>query len=177
MKKRTILTVSIILAVLAVMLFATWIGFLIAFPRPYGDAVEESGLDPALVYAVIRAESSYREDAVSSAGAVGLMQIKPSTAEFVCEREGIEFDAARLKEGDYNILLGTKYLSYLLARFEIEETALAAYNAGEGTVAKWLKDAELSTDGDRLEKIPYRETENYVKKVSKFKKIYEFLYP
>ena len=177
MMKRGIVFGIMAVAAVIMTLFIVWIALIIAFPRPYRETVEKSGVASALVYAVIRTESGYDEEAVSRAGAVGLMQLKPSTAEYICGKEGIEFDADRLKEGEYNILLGAKYLIYLTERFHDEETALAAYNAGEGTVGIWLKDGELSSDGEKLEKIPYPETATYVKKVAKFKKIYEILYP
>ena len=70
------------------LLAAMVLSFFAAFPRPYREIVGESGLDGALVYAVMKAESNFREDAESDAGAVGIMQLLPSTAAFVCEREG-----------------------------------------------------------------------------------------
>ena len=176
MKRKCVLILLSVFCGLLFAFIAVWGEMVAAFPRPYREAVEGSGVESSLVYAVIRTESSYREDAVSPAGAVGLMQLKPSTAEFICERDGIEFDAERLKEGEYSILLGTKYLLYLMARFPAEKTALAAYNAGEGTVKRWLQDKACSSDGMTLDSIPYSETAAYVKKISKFKKIYEILY-
>lgn len=146
------------------------------FPRPYLETARESGVDPALLYAVMRKESGYNEGAVSRAGAVGLMQLKPSTAEFVCSRMGVEFSPEKLKDGEYNLSLGAWYLSYLSEKFSDETTVLAAYNAGEGTVRKWLSDEKYSSNGRTLQFIPYPETEQYVKKVEKFKKIYEILY-
>ncbi len=104
------------------------------------------------------------------------MQLMPSTAEFICRTESIAFEADRLYEGEYNIIIGTKYLNYLFKRFPVRETALAAYNAGEGIVANWLKTQSYSTDGKNLNMIPYPETEAYVKKVEKFRKIYDFFY-
>lgn len=157
--------------------FAVTIGIVGAsFPRPYRNTVKESGLNAALVYAVMKAESNFNERAVSKAGAVGIMQILPSTAEFICSKEGIEFQAERLQEGDYNVEIGCKYLQYLLKRFSSADTAICAYNAGEGTVLKWLNDASLSRDGKRLTRIPYAETRGYLKKIRKFRKIYEILY-
>lgn len=147
-----------------------------SYRRPFRAAVEESGLSPALVYAVIKTESGFDEDAVSRAGAVGLMQLLPSTAEFICRKCGLAFDAEKLKEGEYNIRLGCLYLGYLLERFGVRETALAAYNAGEGTVAAWLNDRRYSADGKTLCAVPYPETEAYIKKVMKFRKIYLFFY-
>ena len=144
-----------------------------AFPRPYRGIVERSGLSPALAYAVMKAESNFEESAVSSAGAVGLMQLLPSTAQFIAERSGIPFLPERLFDGEYNTRLGCAYLAYLLERFE-EETALAAYNAGEGTVQGWLSDPHCSEDGRTLFQIPYAETRRYLKKISFFRKIYGF---
>ncbi len=146
------------------------------FPRPYLKTVQGSGLPPSLVYAVIKAESGFCEDAVSRAGAVGIMQIKPSTAEFICRKQGMAFVPDRLKEGEYNIVLGCGYLSYLIERFEDLRTALCAYNAGEGRVSGWLREQGETAKGGALHDIPYAETRNYVKKVEKFCKFYRFFY-
>lgn len=146
------------------------------YPRPYRDTVRHSGLPESLVYAVIKTESGFREHAVSRAGAVGLMQLLPSTAEFICRKEQIVFEPSRLTEGKYNILLGCKYFLYLLGRFSEPETVIAAYNAGEGTVSEWLQNSEYSEDGKTLIYIPYKETSEYLKKIKKNKKIYEFFY-
>lgn len=146
------------------------------YPRPYFETVKGSGQEPALVYALMKAESGFEEDAVSEAGAIGLMQLLPATAQFVCARERIAYEPERLKEGEYNVLLGCKYLGYLCGRFSCTETALAAYNAGEGTVSRWLADPELSADGITLKAVPYAETREYLKKIAKFRKIYEFYY-
>lgn len=148
----------------------------LAFPMPYKRETEGCGVEPALIFAVMKAESGFRERAKSEAGAMGLMQLMPATAEFICERSGTEFSKERLFEGGYNVKLGGMYLGYLLERFECEETAIAAYNAGEGTVSKWLKDGKYSRDGTKLKRIPYPETRDYVKKVKKYRKIYRILY-
>ncbi len=161
----------------AVLIFLVGVGWIGAgYRRPFRTAVEESGLSPALVYAVMKAESGFREDAVSRAGAVGLMQLLPATAEFICREKGMEFFPERLKEGEYNVRLGCLYLGYLSERFPQTETALAAYNAGEGTVARWLGDERYSADGEALKAIPYPETERYVQKVLRFRKNYLFFY-
>ncbi len=147
-----------------------------SFPRPYAEIVKASGLDPDLVYSVMKAESGFDERAVSRAGAVGVMQLLPSTARFICEREKIAYDEEKLREGEYNVKLGTLYLLYLTEKFPVAETALAAYNAGEGVVLGWLSDPTCSDDGKTLLRIPYAESRQYVKKVMNFKKIYEFFY-
>ncbi len=146
------------------------------FRRPYRELVERSGVPPSLVYAVMLAESGFDEDAQSGAGAMGLMQLMPATAEFICARENIVYEQGRLFEGEYNATLGSLYLRYLTQKFPVEATALAAYNAGEGVVSAWLKDGEYSSDGKTLLRIPYPETEKFVKKVLKFRKIYDFFY-
>ncbi len=148
----------------------------VSYRRPQRETVERSGVEPALVFAVMKAESGFREDAVSAAGAVGLMQLLPSTAEFICRKDRVPFEAERLTEGSYNAALGCRYLAYLMERFPVRGTALAAYNAGEGVVAEWLKSGEFSPDGKNLTHIPYPETARYVKKVEKFRKIYLFFY-
>lgn len=104
------------------------------------------GLDPALVDAVVRAESGYRPEAVSPKGAVGLMQIMPDT--------GRRFGARDLESPEDNLRAGTAYLGYLLGRFGDLSLALAAYNAGEGAVLRY---------GNRIP--PYPETRAYVQAI------------
>lgn len=175
-KRRVARNIVVILGVCVLALLIAVCLLRSCYQRPYRNTVEKEELPSALVYAVMKAESDFREDVISRAGAVGLMQMKPATAEFICQREGILYEADRLTEGDYNAVLGCRYLAYLLDKFEYEETALAAYNAGEGTVRNWLQDAQFSADGMTLKEIPYTETKRYVKKVEKFRKIYEILY-
>ncbi|HIY99490.1 MAG TPA: lytic transglycosylase domain-containing protein [Firmicutes bacterium] len=147
-----------------------------SYPRPYAETVRASGIPPSLAYAVMKAESNFDETAVSRAGAVGIMQIRPSTAEYICRRQGMEFHAEKLLEGNYNVTIGCMYLAYLLERFPDERAAICAYNAGEGTVRRWLADQTYSADGNILSEIPYPETRTYAKKVSDFRKIYEIFY-
>ncbi len=165
-----------IVAAVALCLLCFAAVFLSAYRRPYREIVTKVGVDPSLVYAVMKAESGFCEDAVSQAGAIGLMQLLPSTAEFICDKRGLEFFPEKLKEGAYNVKLGCFYLAYLTERFSDIQTVIAAYNAGEGVVSKWLEDDSVSLDGVRLYVIPYPETAQYVKKVEKFRKIYRFLY-
>ena len=133
-------------------------------------------IEPDIVYSLMKTESGFRENAKSSAGAVGIMQIKPSTAQFICERTNIPFETERLYEGEYNVSLGCAYLLYLSERFGDIKTVLSAYNAGEGSVSKWLEDKRYSDDGIHLKEIPYSETRNYVKKIDRYRKIYKILY-
>ena len=115
-----------------------------------------------LVLAVIRTESDFCPNAVSKAGACGLMQLMPQTFSFLQESvfdEQLPSDA--IFDPDVNISYGTYYLSYLFEKFGNWFTALAAYNAGEGRVGEWLTDAELAPGG-RLKNIPFAETAEYV---------------
>lgn len=131
---------------------------------------EKFSVDKALVLAVMRAESRFDEDAVSEKGAVGLMQVLPSTAEFI---SGERVSGEKLLDPDFNVGTGAAYLSYLFGRFSCEQTVVAAYNAGEGRVAKWLEDPALSSDGRTLDVIPFAETSAYVRRVLAYKRIYK----
>ena len=120
---------------------------------------------PGLVLAVIRTESDFCADAVSTAGAKGLMQLLPDTFAFVRDEklhEALEDNA--IFDPAVNIRYGTYYLSYLFARFESWPTVLAAYNAGESRVAEWLDSSAYSKDGKTLFAIPFPETERYVER-------------
>ena len=144
------------------------------FPYPYRKEIEAGSCDPLLTIAVIRAESGFRANAVSGAGAVGLMQLMPETAEYVRAMHG--YAKGELTDPAYNILLGSAYLSYLLGKYRDIDTALAAYNAGEGNVFLWLKNSDYSDDGITLKAIPFPETAGYVEKINETFKIYKKLY-
>lgn len=153
---------------------------LFVYPMRYGEYVEEYSkkynLKSELIYAVIKTESGFKESAVSSKEAIGLMQIMESTADWIISKSDIEAERGEYSEPDINIEMGCWYLRYLLDYFDNEETALASYNAGMGNVGKWLKDKNYSKDGIRLEKIPFKETREYVEKVKMTEKIYKLLY-
>lgn len=144
------------------------------FPYPYRKEIEAGSCNPLLTIAVIRAESGFRANAVSGAGAVGLMQLMPETAEYVRAMHG--YAKGELTDPAYNILLGSAYLSYLLGKYRDIDTALAAYNAGEGRVSLWLRDEAYSQDGKTILSTPFPETNGYLKKVKKNFKIYRILY-
>ncbi|MBQ9801658.1 MAG: lytic transglycosylase domain-containing protein [Clostridia bacterium] len=134
------------------------------------DAVLSSaaayGVSPALVLAVVRTESDFFENAVSDAGAMGLMQLMPDTFSYLRDEHFAEsLPDTAVWEPAVNIRYGTYYLAYLYDRFGNWQATLAAYNAGEGRVADWLCDPTLSPDGKSLTDIPYPETKAYVAKV------------
>ena len=155
------------------------------YPRPYKKAVEsaakEFGVEENLIYAVIKAESKFDAHAVSSAGALGLMQIMPYTYEAdIKDKLGIVGEAKlALLDPEINIRCGTYYLSRWLLYFDDINTALAAYNAGFGNVRKWLSDTAYSSDGEKIiaENIPFKETREYVLRVSYYYEEYNKLYP
>ena len=102
------------------------------------------------------------------------MQLMPSTAAFAAASLGVE--AYDLFDPQDNVRLGTWYLGYLSARFDRLEEVLAAYNAGEGTVRRWLRDPSLADADGHLARIPYAETRRYVARVKNFYFCYKFLY-
>lgn len=126
------------------------------------------GVDKHLVLAIIKTESGFDPSAVSSKGAVGIMQIMPSTAKFIAEELGVEnYD---LKDAKTSINFGTYYLSLLKKKYGEEHLIVSAYNAGEGRVDKWLKQGLISKD-----KAPFLETERYLKRVKIKKKLYKII--
>lgn len=151
--------------------------YLVYIPKKYGELVSgyaaEYGVEEDLVFAVIRAESNFRADAVSTAGAQGLMQLMPSTARFISECVGEDLDVDVPED---NIRMGIWYIAYLQKKFAGPAEVLAAYNAGEGAVRQWLKDERFSRDGVSLQTIPIAETKKYVSRVKKFYNYYKFFY-
>lgn len=151
--------------------------FWVKYPLNYRDSInfyaQKYNIEPELIASVINAESSFDKDALSNKGAVGLMQIMPTTAIFVSDMLGENLDAKMLTQSDVNIKLGTKYLNYLQNKFQDEKVVLACYNAGEGVVSKWLADKRYSQDGKTLDFVPYKETREYIEKVQKGKEIYK----
>lgn len=139
-------------------------------PVPYNDEIikysESYGLDPYLVAAIIKTESGFDKDSTSSMGAVGLMQIMPSTGEWIATKLGIDnFTIEMLKDDELNINMGCWYLSYLENKFKYRNETLAAYNGGMGNVFTWLNDSRYSDNGEIIHTIPFKETVVYIEKV------------
>ena len=141
------------------------------YPRPYDKEVRAAArltdLPEELIYAVIRQESLYRADAGSSAGALGLMQLLPSTARRAARRWGLKEPArADLLRPSVNVPIGAGELKSLLDRFDGQTLlATAAYNAGPGAVQRWLP-AIAMDDDIWVENIPFNETRTYVQRVA-----------
>jgi len=123
----------------------------------------EKGLDPALIAAVIYQETKFR-DRTSSAGAKGLMQLMPGTAEFIAHKSGgTQFELQDLGTPQINIAYGSWYLRYLIGRYNGNQVlAIAAYNAGEDNVDRWVSRAGGAGNFDAGRDIPFPETRAYV---------------
>lgn len=152
------------------------------YPLKYEESIikysSQYNLDPHLVMAVIWVESKYEPKATSRKDARGLMQIIPSTGQWIAKEIEIgSYNDDLLYDPDINICMGCWYLSYLLEVFGGDvELALAAYNGGMGNVKKWLNDSRYSKDGSKLDFIPFWETSQYIDKVVKAYEQYKKLY-
>ena len=153
---------------MAVIIFiiALFISLKVNYPTKYSGFVDkycaEYNLDKALVFAIISVESSFNKNAKSRVGAIGLMQIMPSTAEFIASELGVQnFD---MFNAEQNIKFGCFYLNYLFAKFNKLQFVLYAYNAGEGRLNRYFK-------GENLPK----ETLTYYKKVIGAKRVYKII--
>ncbi len=158
-----------------VALFVSIVFLLLNFvvcPKKYVAEVEAYGLeyevDSALVFAIINAESGFDPAAVSSAGAMGLMQILPATGQWIAESLGEEFNEKNLLEPKTNIKYGCFYLNYLFEKFTSFEAVVCAYNAGESVVRSWMAGGEL-----KEENIKFAETRRYLQKVEWFYRYYK----
>ncbi len=141
-------------------------------------AAQEYAVPVSLIYAIIHTESGFLEDAISSAGAKGLMQITDDTFQWALNRAGEKgkYTSEALYDPAVNIHYGVYVLSLLREQFIDTETALAAYNAGQGRVREWLRDPACSDDGMHLDNIPYAETAEYIRRVTQTQKRYQALY-
>ena len=180
--KKQIVTVAIIL------ILCILIAFLnipiriqkIIYKKDYEEYVQkyaqEYNVDENLIYALIKAESNFNSNAKSSKDAIGLMQLMESTAQDVCKKTDLQISSdelsEKLLEPDININIGTKYLSILIQKYGNIEIAITAYNAGIGTVDNWIEKGIINSDGSNVENIPYKETNNYVRKILRDYKIY-----
>ena len=180
---------GVMIALIAVM--AIGLGFLAdfvitcfeksAYPREYAEYVtvyaEKYGVPEELVYAVIRTESDFDSGAVSPVGAVGLMQLMPSTFEWLTDDMLFEhLENGMLYDPETNIRYGTYCLSYLYDRYGNWETAIAAYNGGLGNVDKWLEDDKYADGEGGLKRSPFKETRQFVTRVTDAWEMYEKLY-
>jgi soluble lytic murein transglycosylase len=164
---------TLLVAALAVALIAPYFDRAVqevVLPLKHEDVIRQQAadkdLDPALIAGVIYTESRFR-DVTSHAGAQGLMQILPSTADYIAGKSGgTQFEQGDLASPQINIAYGSWYLRYLLDKYGGNEVlAVAAYNGGEGKVDEWVAGALERGERFRVAAIPFPETREYVGKV------------
>lgn len=152
------------------------------FPLKHADLINkycsQYEVDPYLVLSLIKVESNFDADALSSAGAKGLMQLTDETFAFCnlsVERDVSVEDIFTPQE---NIRAGVWYLKFLLIKYNGNtKSAIAAYNAGATNVDKWLRNPSFSRDGKVLSEIPFGETARHTQKTHMYYRIYKLLYP
>ena len=188
-KYRRPLAILLILAIAIVVgltVDALWkIADRAVYPQKYSELVskyaKEYNIPEDVIYATIKVESNFDPEALSVAGARGLMQMLPSTFEWLTGDEHLSENLTPnlLYDPEVNIRYGTYYLKYLYTKFDYNwDTACAAYNGGEGNVAKWLADTKYSDGNGNLTDFPreFGETRNYVKKIRQSRDTYQKLY-
>jgi soluble lytic murein transglycosylase len=181
-KNKSVILILLFLLLVIIVSNSTWLKTNI-YPLEYESLIRryamEYSVDPHLVAAVIMVESSFKPDAQSNNDAKGLMQILPSTGEWIAEKMDLsDYKDSLLFDPEVNIKMGCWYLSFLSSQFQDNiELVLASYNGGIGNVQKWLNNHDYSSNGEKLDYIPFLETRNYVKKVLEFYKIYKDIYP
>jgi soluble lytic murein transglycosylase len=154
----------------------------IALPLRHEDIIRQQardkGLDPALIAGVIYAESHFIDGRTSSAGAEGLMQLTPATAQYIANKSGgTAFEVSDLGTAQVNIAYGAFYLRYLMRRYGDDvPLVLAAYNAGEGNVDTWIAQARAKDKALDIDAIPFGETRSYVTKVLDARRQYRTQY-
>jgi soluble lytic murein transglycosylase len=152
----------------------------VLFPVNYWTLIRkhaaETHIDPFLLAALIAQESTFAPDAKSSANAIGLMQLLPSTGRQYARALKLKFTTSMLTQPETNIRMGTRFLADLVGRYGGVHFALASYNAGEHRVARWKSERPgLETD-EFIDDIPFPETQNYVKKIIGTAEDYRRLY-
>jgi len=152
------------------------------YPMKYSEYVfkysEVYNLDPYLIFAIIKAESSFNPKARSVRDARGLMQITEKTAKWGAESIKIEgFELEDLYDPETNIRIGCWYMRQLLNEFGNDtDLAITAYNGGSGNVKMWLDNEKYSKSGTRLDVIPFKETDRFLKRVKRYYHVYKKLY-
>jgi soluble lytic murein transglycosylase len=190
-KRRRLRLVGLVVALLVIVIVAVWVaaGRTVVpgvsaqlHPLHYQDSIarvaEQNDLDPYLVAAVARAESGWDPEAVSHAGATGLMQLMPDTATWITGLESWQGgDDPDLTDPEESLELGAFYLAYLVKYFGGDtRLALAAYNAGQGAVSRWLRDGSTK-ESIEIADIPIDETREFVERVEYFQDLYARIHP
>ncbi len=152
------------------------------YPMDYSEYVysysSKHGLDSLLIFAIIKAESNFKPNSISNSNAKGLMQLMESTASEIASKLEIEYkENESIYDPETNIMIGTAYFKELLDIYNGNQLlAMTAYNAGIGNVDKWINNGIIKKDGSDIENIPFKETNNYVRKIIRDYRIYQELY-
>ena len=154
--KKAIITISITIYVLITAFCILF--FPIKYRTEVNNCARKFNVDPNLIYAVIKAESDFDENAISKSGACGLMQIMPATAQYMIDKYDMDCSIDDLFLPKINIEIGTQYLRYLLDKYENLDDTIVAYNAGETTMLNWKKNNQ---------DIQYAETKTYLLRVKR----------
>jgi len=186
-KRYYLLLLLVLLAILY--LDRTWLGRLM-YPMKYQEYIIEHSesykVDPYLVAAIIRTESNFRPNKESAKGAIGLMQLMPPTASWIAEQEGDDDSTLRrLNEPEINIRYGVWYIQSLERQLVPQGASVedkialiaAAYNAGPGSVERWLQEGTWDGRYANLQQIPFGETRHYVNRIYYYYQKYEQAYP
>ncbi len=158
-----------------------WNNISLRFPTPHKKyimkAAKNNKIDPAWIYGVMRRESAFAKHANSSAGAQGLMQLMPKTAQYIGEKIGVNSGVYRnLTNASSNIKLGSAYLNYLYSKFDNNRIkATAAYNAGPHRVNSWTPQNKSIAADQWIDSIPFTETRKYVKAVMTYTIVFQSL--
>ena len=177
--KKIFIALIIIIVIVLLILVINKQMIKVIYKKDYAEYVtkysQEYGVEENLIFALIKGESNFNVKAISNKNAQGLMQLMYTTAKEIANESGLELNEENILEPETNINLGTKYISNLLEKYKYVEVALAAYNAGSGTVDKWIRNGTIKADGSDIENIPYKETNTYVRKILRDYKIYSQL--
>ena len=145
------------------------------YPLKHTEYVEkyskEYNIDSYMIYAIIKAESNFNDKAKSKSNAIGLMQIMEPTAKEIADKIDLNISEEQLYSPELNIQIGIEYFAGLLEKYNNNyKIAIIAYNAGIGNVDKWIKEGTIK------ENVPFKETNNYVRKILRNYEIYKGLY-
>ncbi|MFC4809359.1 lytic transglycosylase domain-containing protein [Paenibacillus sp. GCM10023250] len=187
MKKRRLrkrVFLILVLALLALLFIRSeWMSrwlYPVHFREEIAASADAYELDAHLVAAIIRVETNYKPEAVSKKGAIGIMQLMPDTANWIIQKGGFK-DMTTEKvstEPEAGIEIGSWYLNELNAQFKGNMVkVIAAYNAGPGTVNRWLSDGTWDGRAETVDEVPYGETRHYIQRVIYYYNKYKTLYP
>jgi soluble lytic murein transglycosylase len=174
LNKKIIIITSILVAFVIIMISVIITST--TYPLKYRDEIgyisKKYDVKAELIAGIVYAESNFNSSAISPKGAIGIMQILPETAEWICGVMKIPYSERMLFNPLYNIEIGTFYLTYLKEKFSGANAYVAAYNAGEGNVKLWLENDKYTQNGD-IKTTPFKQTNAYIEKVNKATEYYK----